>query len=218
VNIWTTWLDAIASVLAALSSDAGLGFGLAVIVATVLLRAGLLPIALPLAYRASIRQKKMLKLQPELRALQEGFRGKPDEYLRRMTQLHEANGLTLIDAKGLLGAVAQLPLFLGMFQVLRNAGDGARFLWVPNLLRPDAVLALIAGLATALMMAVNPDLPEHVRILLIVLPSVLAIVAALQFSSALALYWATSNTFSALQTVLLHALVRHRIGSGAVRI
>ena len=98
-----------------------------------------------------------------------------------------------------------------MFQALRDAGDGVRFLWVPNLLRPDVALALIAGLTTALMMAVNPDLPEQVRLFMIIVPSVIAIVAALQFSSALAIYWATSNTFSALQTVLLHAVVRRRV-------
>ena len=101
-----------------------------------------------------------------------------------------------------------------MFQALRDAGDGVKFLWVPNLLRPDVALALIAGLTTALMMAVNPDLPEQVRLFMIIVPSVIAIVAALQFSSALAIYWATSNTFSALQTVLLHAIVRRRIRAG----
>ena len=43
----------------------------------------------------------------------------------------------------------------------------------------------------------------------------LAVVAALQFSSALAIYWATSNTFSAIQTVVLHRVVRRRARSGA---
>jgi YidC/Oxa1 family membrane protein insertase len=77
---------------------------------------------------------------------------------------------------------------------------------------------VIAGLTTALMMAVNPDMPEQLRIFMIVLPSIIAIIAALQFSSALAIYWATSNTFSALQTALLHAVVRRRIRSGAISI
>ena len=83
--------------------------------------------------------------------------------------------------------------------------------------RPDVALALIAGLATALMMAVNPDMPEQLRIVMIVIPSILAIVAALHFSSALAIYWATSNTFSALQTVLLHFVVRSRARSGPIQ-
>ena len=218
MDIWATWLDSIGSILTMLSSDAGLGLGLAIVVGTVLLRTVLLPLAWPIAYRACLRQKKMVKLQPELRALQDRFRDKPDVYLEKMQELYRAHGLALVDAKSFVGALAQLPVFLGMFQVLRNAGDGVRFLWVGNLLRPDVALALIAGLTTALMMAVNPDLPEQLRIVMIVLPTIVAVVAALQFSSALAIYWATSNTFSALQTVLLHVVVRRRMRAGAIQL
>jgi YidC/Oxa1 family membrane protein insertase len=215
MDIWAMWLDAIRDVITA-SADVGLGLGLAIVAVTVLLRTLLLPLAWPIAYRACVRQKKMLALQPELQELRDRFRDKPDVYVRKMTELYEKHGLALVDLKGLLGSLVQLPLFLGMFQVLRSAGEGARFLWVPNLLRPDVLLAFIAGLTTALMMSVNPDLPEQVRMLMIVLPSVIAIVAALQFSSALAIYWATSNTFSALQTVVLHEVVRRRVRSGAI--
>ena len=216
MDIWLIWLDSIRSIITALSADTGLGLGLAIVIVTLLLRALLLPLAWPIAYRACIRQKKMLKLQPELKALRDRFGDKPDVYMQKMTELYGNHGLTLVDLKGLLGGFAQMPVFLGMFQVLRDAGDGARFLWVPNLLRPDTLLAVIAGLTTALMMAVNPDMPEQMRLFLIVLPAVIAIVAALQFSSALAIYWATSNTFSALQTVALHAVVRRRIRSGVI--
>lgn len=218
MDIWAAWLDWIRSIVTALAADAGLGLGLSVVVATVLLRTVVLPLAWPIAYRACVRQKKLIKLQPELRALQDRFRDQPDVYLRKMTELYKAHQLAMVDAKTFLGALAQFPLFLGMFQVLRNAGEGVRFLWIPNLMRPDIALAVIAGFATALMMAVNPDMPEQIRIFMIVVPSILAVVAALQFSSALAIYWATSNTFSAIQTVLLHALVRRRIRAGFVRI
>ena len=218
MDIWTVWLESIRSIVTALATDAGLGVGVAVIIATVLLRTVVLPLAWPIAYRACVRQKTLAKLQPELRALQESFRDQPDVYLRKLTELYKAHEIAMVDAKSFLGALAQLPLFLGMFQVLRTMGDGTRFLWIPNLLRPDIALAVIAGLTTALMMGVNPDLPEQVRIFIIVVPSILAVVAALQFSSALAIYWATSNTFSAIQTIVLHVVVRRRIAAGLVRI
>jgi YidC/Oxa1 family membrane protein insertase len=205
-------------VVSTLAADVGLGVGLAIVVTTVLIRGLVLPLAWPVAYRASIRQKKLAKLQPELRALREELGNQPELYLRKLTALYEVHGLAMFEAKGLFAAAAQMPLFLGMFQVLRNAGDGVRFLWIPNLLRPDFALAMIAGLATALMMAMNPDLPEHVRVLMIIVPSILAVIAALQFSSALAIYWATSNAFSAIQTLVLRAVVRRRIAAGLVRI
>ena len=218
MDIWSMWLDAIRSVIEMLSSDLSLGLGLAIVVATVLLRTVLLPLALAIAYRGCVRQKKMIKLQPELQELKERHASKPDVYMQEMLELYGKHDLTVVDTKSLLGALAQLPIFLGMFQVLRSAGDGVKFLWAQNLLRPDAFFALLAGLATAFMMAVNPDLPAQMRMFLILVPSVLAIMAALQFSSALAIYWTTSNTFSAIQTVLLHVVIRRRIDSGALRI
>ena len=111
-----------------------------------------------------------------------------------------------------------MPLFLGMFQALRNVGEGVRFLWVPNLLRPDTLFALIAGATTALMIVANPDIPEQMRLLLIVVPSVIAIVAALNFCSALSLYWVASNCFSAIQTVAVHFVVARRLRAGKLKI
>ncbi len=84
MDLWATWLDSIGSMLTLLSSGAGLGLGLAIVVATVLLRTVLLPLAWPIAYRACLRQKKMAKLQPELRALQDRFRDQPELYLEKM--------------------------------------------------------------------------------------------------------------------------------------
>src|SRR6476646_3539146 len=116
MDIWATWVEAIRTVVTALATDGGLGVGLSVVVATVLLRSVVLPLAWPIAYRACIRQKKLAKLQPELRALQENCRNKPDVYLRKLTELHKAHDVAMVDAKAFVGALAQLPLFLGMFQ------------------------------------------------------------------------------------------------------
>lgn len=60
------------------------------------------------------------------------------------------------------------------------------------------------------LMAMNPDLPEHVRILLILVPAIFTVLAALKFSAALSLYWTTTNVFSAVQTIALRAVTARR--------
>jgi membrane protein insertase Oxa1/YidC/SpoIIIJ len=67
-------------------------------------------------------------------------------------------------------------------------------------------------------MAANPDLPEQMRLILILVPSIMIAVAALKFCSALAVYWTVSNCYSAVQTYVLHYVVARRIRSGAVAI
>jgi len=216
--MWTQWLDAIRGLLQFLSSDVGLGAGLGIVALTVLFRGALLPISWPTAYRGIVRQKKMKLLQPALQRMKEKFSNQPQVYAEQMLKLYRKHDLTPLDARGLLGGLAQMPVFLGVYQTLRDGANGARFLWVQSLSRPDVWLALIAGLTTMLMMAANPDLPESMRLLIIVIPSILAFLVALKFCSALAVYWTASNCFSALQTSALHWMVAHRIRSGTLKI
>jgi YidC/Oxa1 family membrane protein insertase len=218
MELWTFWLGAIHGLLSFLSSQAGLGEGLAIVVLTLLLRTAILPISWRVAYRGTIRQKKMLKLQPELQRLKQECGDQPRVYADRLMRLYQENGMTVMDWRSVFASLAQMPLFLGMFQTLRAGAGGARFLWVETLSRPDPWFAVLAGLTTMFMMAANPDLPEQMRLLLILVPSILAAVAALKFCSALAVYWAVSNGYSAVQTGVMRYVVAKRIKSGAVSI
>ena len=215
--LWMHWLNILDGFLEFLSSHVGLGEGLAIIVLTVLVRTMILPISWPIAYRGCIRQKRLARLQPELRRLKEKFGDQPGVYAEQLAALYRKNGMTLTDGRAILGALVQLPLLLGLYQTLRNGVRG-RFLWVEDLSRPDPWLALLAGLATVLLMSVNPDLPEHMRLLLIIVPAIIAVVVAIKVASAMSLYWTTSNCYSAVQTAVLHRVVARRIQSGSVKL
>jgi YidC/Oxa1 family membrane protein insertase len=218
MELWTQWLNVIHSLLIFLSSGVGFGTGLGIVVLTLLLRTVILPVSWPIAYRGSIRQKKMLRLQPELARLKREYGKEPRLYAERVMRLYQDNGMTVMDWRSVFGSLLQMPLFLGMYQTLRAGVDGARFLWVETLARPDPVFAILAALTTMLMMAANPDLPEQMRLILILVPSILATIMALKFCSALAVYWTVSNCYSAIQTGALHYVIARRIRSGAVKI
>jgi YidC/Oxa1 family membrane protein insertase len=218
MDMWTLWLDAIRSLLTFVSASTGLGLGLGVIAMTIALRTALLPLTWGAAWRGCIRQKKLQRLQPQLAKLKEQYSGDLRSHTRHMRTLYERHGLKFLDGTTLLGALAQIPILLGVFQVLRDAPLSGRFLWIANLARPDVWLALIMGLATTLLVVANPDLPQHLRFIMIVVPTLFAVITALKFSSALVLFWTMTNLYSALQTVVLHRVVARRIKSGALRI
>jgi YidC/Oxa1 family membrane protein insertase len=218
MELWTYWLNAIQILLTFLSSQVGLGTGLGIVALTLLLRTVILPISWRVAYCGSIRQKKMLRLQPELQRLKLECGGEPRVYAERAIKLYQKNGVTVMDWRSILGSLVQMPLFVGVYQTLRAGANGARFLWVETLSRPDPWFAMLAGLATMLVMAANPDLPEQMRLILILVPSVLAALAALKFCSALAVYWTVSNCYSAIQTGVMHYAIARRIKSGVVSI
>ena len=218
MEIWTTWLDVIREMLQFLSSDIGLGAGLAIVVLTLLLRTILLPVSWSGTYRGCVHQKKVMKLQPELQRIKEEFKDQPQLLAERTMSTYRKAGVPMLDGRPILSALAQMPVFIGMFHVLRTGLEGARFLWIASLSRPDTLIALVAGLTTALMVVANPELPEHLRTVMILLPSIFAVIFALKFSSALGLYWVVSNCFSAAQTAAVHRVVRHRIRTGALAI
>jgi YidC/Oxa1 family membrane protein insertase len=211
MELWSLWLGAIRHLLLWLASNAGLGMGFAIIGTTLLLKSALLPIAWPAAYRHCLRQKKLAQLQPELQKLKATWGDKPDHYVQKMRELYQRHGLAVVDFKSMLAAAVQMPVLVGSYQVLRTLGDHVRFLWIPNLMRADVGLALLAGLTTALMMLANPDLPQQLKAVMILIPCVLAVIAALKYGSALALYWSASNGFSALQTYAVHAWADRRL-------
>ncbi len=86
----------------------------------------------------------------------------------------------------------------------RGASIGGRFLWVTNLARPEVVLAVLAAVTTMMIMAVNPDLPEHLRWIIVLVPAIVTLFAALKVASALALFWCVSNCISSLQTASVY--------------
>jgi YidC/Oxa1 family membrane protein insertase len=190
MELWTYWLSAIQGVLTFFSSQLGLGAGLGIVALTLVLRTLILPISWRVAYRGSIRQKKMLRLQPALARLKLECGDEPRVYAQRTMRLYQENGMTVMDWRSIFGSLVQMPLFLGVYKLPRTGANGARFLWVEMLSRPDPWFAVLAGLATMLAVAANPDLPQHMRLLLILVPSIFAAVAALKLCSALAVYFA----------------------------
>ena len=217
MQLWTMWLETLRYVLEILSSDLGLGLGLAVVVLTLVLRLALLPISWSSAYGTCIRQRRLKTLQPDLQRIRERFKGQPQFLAEETVKLYRKNDLRILEPGPLVGALVQMPVLLGMFSVLRQGLQQARFLWIASLSRPDFYLALVAAATAALMMFANPDLPEQTRMLMILLPSLLTFIFALKFASALALYWAASNCFTAVQTYAVHYLVDRRVRSGELR-
>ena len=124
--LWTQWLELIRTLLHFVSTDIGLGGGLAILVVTLLLRVTLLPLSWSIGYRGIVRQKQMVRLQPELQRLKTRFANEPRRYAEQMQALYQENGLSMMDGRSLLSSLAQMPVLVGMYQVLRDGFSSAR--------------------------------------------------------------------------------------------
>ena len=210
MELWHAWTGLLQQILHMLATDCGLGAGLAIVILTLAMRTALLPITWSIALRAAARQAKLAALETQLKALRAKYATDRQLQMQKTLELYQQHGLGIADGKSLLGAFVQMPLVLGLYQTLRNGVGTAAFLWIRNLGRPDAILAILAAVTTAVAMAVAPNMPEQMRLLLIMLPAVFCLLAALHLSSGIALYWITTNTFGAAQTIALRRVVKRR--------
>jgi YidC/Oxa1 family membrane protein insertase len=109
-------LDAAASLLAFFYSLPVVGgsYGIAIM----LLTAAVMIVLMPLTIRATRSTIKMTMLQPELRELQKQYKDDKAQMNQAMMAMYQENGVNPVG--GCLPMLAQLPVFLLLFNVLRG--------------------------------------------------------------------------------------------------
>jgi YidC/Oxa1 family membrane protein insertase len=180
--------------------------GAGVVAVSLAVRLGLLPLTLRLARRAAAQQDLLVRLRPELARLQQSYRERPAELWRRTQALYRRSGYRPVDPQALLGGLLQAPVLAAVYgAVRRGLGIGAPFLWVADLARPDALLALVVasltGLATFLGVRAGPQ-PQQAA----TQATISGLIMLLLFgraSSALLLSWTGSTLGSVVQALVL---------------
>lgn len=79
---------------------------------SLLVRLALLPLTYQLARRSLAHRSALRKLQPELERLRKRFRRQPEKLAAASRKLFEQHGTQPVDSGSLLGALAQMPVFL----------------------------------------------------------------------------------------------------------
>lgn len=171
----------------------------------------------PLTAKASRSQKRMAKIQKPMAELKEKYKDNPQKMQQETLKLfkeHQVNPVA-----GCLPMLIQMPIFLGLFYMLRTASElrFAPFLWISDLSQPDTV-AVIAGLPLNIlplimgasmfvqmrMIPMSPTADPTQQKIFKFLPLVF-LVFLYNFSSGLVLYWTVQNLLTILQTKITNS-------------
>jgi len=131
-----------------------LGYGLVIVLFTILLRGAFWPLM-----AASTRSmKRMQALAPQVAALKEKYKDDQQKFVQKQMELwkqHKVNPMS-----GCLPLIIQMPVFIGFFTMLRSAIElrGAHFLWVADLSKTDT-LFMIHGLTFIPFISTPQGLP-----------------------------------------------------------
>jgi YidC/Oxa1 family membrane protein insertase len=113
-------------------------YGLAIILLTMVVRVGLFP----LNQKSYKSMKEMQAVQPLVNELREKHKNNPQEMNKKMMALYREHKVNPLG--GCLPMLFQMPVFIALFQALRNAVElrGAQFLWIADLSEPDRLFEL----------------------------------------------------------------------------
>jgi YidC/Oxa1 family membrane protein insertase len=203
-NILQPLIDAAEAVITFLHDDVGLGWGLSIVGLTFITRMVILPLSLK-----QIRSMRHLQQHaPELKALQEKYKGDKERLQREMMAFYKENEINPLASCWPL--LLQLPVFLALYQLLRstsfqdtvraNPPDG--FLFIPDLTEKatGVELAVLIVLFIATQMGAGLVMSSRVqdrnqRLIMFGLPLIFAPFVA-NFPAGLAVYWISTNLWT----------------------
>jgi YidC/Oxa1 family membrane protein insertase len=143
---WSNLIDVLRGSLFVLAHWCGGSFGAAILLASTVMRVALLPLTLPATRRRLTRERQMRDLAPRLAELRRRYAEKPELLLAATQKLHDEHGVPLLDRRGALDALVSFPPAAALYSAIRGSADRAGgFLWIPDLAKPDRLMAVIAG-------------------------------------------------------------------------
>jgi YidC/Oxa1 family membrane protein insertase len=187
-------------------------WGWSIVVVTILINL----ITLPFKYTGLKSARKMQIVQPELKLLQDKYKGMAMSDPRRgkqqeeMMALYAKHGVNPVS--GCIPNLLILPVAIAFYNALSAAIElrGAGWLWVTDLSRPETiaihmlpVLMLITQLLTMKMMPQPGSDPTQQKMMMLMMPMMLVFFMYNQ-SSGLVLYWLTSNIVGIAQQMIFN--------------
>lgn len=178
--------------------NGNLGYG--ILVVTFLARLALLPQGVRFAKVAQAQQRAMQRIQPQLDALRIQHKGNPRRLAEETQRLMAREGVSAVSVGGCVGGLVQVPAFIALYAAVRQvAVIGGRFLWIPDIAKPDVPLAMLATAFTVAATASGATGPSSNRTLILFLSGFVTAVALSKMAAGVGLYWGLSSLFGAVQ-------------------
>ena len=227
-NILQPLIDLFEALLVFIHDSGGLGWGASIIAMTLLIRFALLPLTL----KQMRAMQNLARHQPELKKLQEKYKGDRERLNQEMMKFYKENQVNPFAS--CLPLLAQFPVFIALFYLLREdlryeicpdkqrglddsvpcgESTASEFFFIPDLTNKATggvlilllVLYVASQMFSTLLSTVSADKTQ--RTIFLLLP-IFFIPFVFTFPSGLLLYWITTNLWTIVQGVI----VRRRVG------
>ncbi len=190
-------------------------YGVAIMLLTVVIRV----IFWPLTHKGTESMRRMQELAPLMKELNEKHKDDPQKRQQAVMEMYKEHKVNPLG--GCLPMIVQIPVFIGLFYLLRTAIDlrFAGFLWISDLSEPEGILGDVLPLPINILpifMAVTmffqqkltpmpssgDERQQQMHTMMMRIMPIMMLVLLYNFASGLALYWSTQNVLMIVQQVL----------------
>jgi YidC/Oxa1 family membrane protein insertase len=228
-SVFQPLIDFFEEILKFFHDSFGFSWGWSIVALTVVVRAALMPLTI----KQFKSMQNMARFQPEIKKLQERYKGDRERLNQEMMKFYRENKVNPFAS--CLPLVAQLPVFLALFYMLQDdlrldvcpdvnppgtsnpqpcgSGGEGSFLFIPDITDKATGSVLIvlivlyvgSQLLSTILMSTATDRTQ--RMIFLALPFVF-VIFVINFPAGLLVYWITTN----LWTIVQQAIVRKRLG------
>ena len=200
------------SILVFLHNEVGFGWGMSIVMLTVVVRL----LIMPLTVKQFHSMQAMQRLQPQIKEIQAKYKGDRQKMNQEMMKFYQENKVNPLGS--CLPLVLQFPVFIALFYLLRHdlaqhLTDTRGWLFIDDLTHAAVgaplvvliVLYVATQLGSSLLMAAAATDKSQQRMMMI-LPLVF-VVFIIRFPAGLIVYWITTNLWTVGQQLVLKRLV-----------
>lgn len=202
LNTLMTWMHSFVS-----------NWGIAIILTTLALKVATLPLTL----KASKSMKRMQKLAPEMKLINEKYKDNVQKKQTAMMELYKAHKVNPLG--GCIPMLIPMPFFFGFFTMLQSTAElrFAPFLWAPDLSMPDTVghvlglpiniFPLLLGATMIVQMQLTPTVNmDKAQATMMKFMPVIFMIFCYNFSCALSLYSTVNGLFTIVQQIYINRM------------
>ena len=225
---WASFVKFLSSILEGLNTITGQppfgGYGLAIILFTLIMRL----VLLPLDIKSRKANQKMQEVQPLLEEIKQKYKNDPDKLNKKTMEIYQKHKINPMG--GCLPMLLQMPIFFAMFAALRTisgeqAANAQAFLWIKNIWLPQSplinsvgesiaifgpnfnglfILPIVAGISSYYQMKLTQPKGgnQQMKGFTAFMP-LMSVWFCASSAAAFAVYWVTSNAYQIIQSLIL---------------
>ena len=200
------------------ANDLGLGFGLAIILVTVIVRLIILPLGLYQSWNATYQSEKRNYLSPIFTPIHERMKSAETqeeklEAQQALMQAQKENGLSMLGGVGCLPLLIQMPFFSALFFAARytEGVTQSNFLGI-NLGQQSLILTIFVGILYYIqsllsLVGLDEEQKDQMKKMLYMSP-LMMVMCSFTSPAGVTLYWVVGGFVQILQQFIINFFIR----------